>query len=37
LQPMLLFGSADSCNSTTSGCITPGGEEYDIFAWGGVG
>jgi hypothetical protein len=39
LQPMLLFGHVDSCNSTVSGCATPkpGDIGYDVFAWGGVG
>jgi hypothetical protein len=36
LQPMILLGQADSCNSFFNGCATPGGDEYDIFAWGGV-
>jgi hypothetical protein len=36
LQPMLLFCQVDSCNSFFSGCATPGGDEYDVFAWGGV-
>jgi hypothetical protein len=38
VQPMLLFGHVDSCNSTTSGCATPkpGDIGYDVFSWGGV-
>ena len=36
VQPMLLFGKVDTCNSFFSGCATPGGNESDIFAWGGV-
>ena len=37
VQPMLLFGKVDTCNSFFSGCATPGGNESDVFAWGGVG